>query len=100
MLGAGNQAFLGLYDAIHTMFHDGHVACLKFHDTQARPPPCSRRFPVSSPISVLDGRGCAARRTMPPPGALHSSVEHVTVTHGCHAIGLYQSSHKSSGRRT
>eukprot|EP00892_Ulva_mutabilis_P007718 jgi/Ulvmu1/5318/UM022_0112.1 len=25
VLGAGNQAFLGLYDVLHTMFHDGHV---------------------------------------------------------------------------
>eukprot|EP00892_Ulva_mutabilis_P007721 jgi/Ulvmu1/5320/UM022_0114.1 len=39
VLGAGNQAFLGLYDVLHTMFLEGHVACLKYHDAQAKTAP-------------------------------------------------------------
>lgn len=55
VLGAGNQGFLGLYDTLHAMFYHGHVACLKYHDTQVLHPRKRADFRLVGLASGEDG---------------------------------------------
>lgn len=85
VLGAGNQAFLGIVDTLYAMFRDDHTVCLKYHDTQVPPRLSLRSTPARLvPVTLLVRCSCSCGVSGPCGAVILSACCRHHTAPSCH----------------